>query len=104
MNTSAQRALDRVKSSDSLTNIPAIIAGFQEKGIDADNIKPRQNVFTFKAWIALGRVVRKGEHGVKIMTFIPVYVKDDKTGEKVQRGQRPWTTTVFHVSQTKALG
>jgi hypothetical protein len=48
--------------------------------------------------------VRRGEHGVKVMTFIDCRSKqvDEDTGErKVIR--RPWTTTVFHVSQTEAL-
>ena len=37
--------------------------------------------------------------GVKIITFIETTDKD--TG---QTKKRPWTTTVFHVSQTKPLG
>ena len=102
--TIAQEALERATSSLSIANYPAIVQGFIEKGIEPDDIKPRENVFTFHAWRALKRVVKKGEHGVKIITFIPVYGKDEKTGEKIQTGKRPWTSTVFHVSQTKALG
>jgi len=91
-------------SGQSLTNFPAIFQGFAAKGIPECEIKPRENVFTFDAWKALGRVVRRGEHGVKVVTFIDCRSKqvDEDTGErKVIR--RPWTTTVFHVSQTEAL-
>src|SRR5580704_18628496 len=98
---SRQEALTRAVSGQSLTNFPAIFQGFAAKGIPEAEIKPRENVFTFKAWKALGRVVRRGEHGVKVVTFIDCKSKeiDRDTGErKVTR--RPWTTTVFHISQT----
>jgi N-terminal domain of anti-restriction factor ArdC len=99
-----QEALTRAVSGQSLSNFPAIYQGFAAKGIPESEIKPRENVFTFDAWKALGRVVRRGEHGVKVVTFIDCRSKeiDQDTGErKVIR--RPWTTTVFHVSQTEAL-
>jgi len=101
---SRQEALTRAVSGQSLSNFPAIFQGFAAKGIPESEIKPRENVFTFDAWKALGRVVRRGEHGVKVVTFIDCRSKelDQDTGErKVIR--RPWTTTVFHVSQTEAL-
>jgi antirestriction protein ArdC len=56
-------------------------------------------VLTFQAWKALGRVVRRGEHGVKVVTFIPT--TDKATGEVT--GKRPWSSTVFHISQTDQL-
>jgi antirestriction protein ArdC len=61
-------------------------------------------VFTFEAWKALGRVVRRGEHGVKVVTFIETKSKevDQDTGEP-KMIRRPWTTTVFHISQTEPL-
>src|ERR1700733_1427161 len=101
---SRQEALTRAVSGQSLTNFPAIFQGFAAKGIPESEIKPRENVFTFDAWKALGRVVRRGEHGVKVVTFIDCQSKetDTDTGErKVSR--RPWTTTVFHISQTEPL-
>jgi hypothetical protein len=98
-----QEALNRAITGQSLSNYPAIIRGFTDKGIPEDAIKPRENVFTYEAWRALGRHVRKGEHGVKVVTFITCErkVEDADTGEtKVEAYQRPWTTTVFHVTQT----
>lgn len=89
-------ALQRAATGVSMTNYPMILAGFMEKGIPADQIKPRENVFTFNAWKALGRTVRKGEHGVRVT----VWVEMEKNGEKTRR---PWHTTVFHESQTKPL-
>lgn len=99
-----QQALSRAISGQSFTNFPAIFHGFAAKGIPESEIRPRENVFTFEAWKALGRVVRRGEHGVKVATFIDCQSKeiDPDTGErKIIR--RPWTTTVFHVSQTEPL-
>jgi len=77
------------------------------KGIPEDQIKPRENVFTFKAWNAQGRKVKKGEHGVKIHTVIETPIKeevDPNTSEvRVLTKARPWTTTVLHISQTEPV-
>ena len=99
-----QEALSRATSGLTLSNYPAIFAGFTAKGIPESEIQPRVNVFTFQAWKALGRNVRKGEHGVHVLTFIESTreEKDDQTGEVKQRvHSRPWGTTVFHISQTE---
>jgi antirestriction protein ArdC len=96
----------------STANFGPIIDGFMEKGIPADDIRPRENVFTFWAWKALGRRVRKGEHGVKVITWVPMEGKkaadtsdnaeQPQPDRKPRKGaSRPWTTTVFHVSQTE---
>ena len=98
-----REALMRAVSGQTMSNYPAIFHGFIAKGIPESEIKPRENVFTFEAWKALGRYVRKGEHGVKVVTFIETKGRelDQDTGEpKIMR--RPWTTTVFHISQTEA--
>jgi hypothetical protein len=97
-------SLKRAVSGQSFSNFPAIFQGFAAKGIPESEIKPRENVFTFDAWKALGRIVRRGEHGVKVVTFIECASKetDPDTGErKIIR--HPWTTTVFHISQTETL-
>jgi hypothetical protein len=97
-------ALERARASQALTNYPAIYAGFMAKGIAEPDIRPRENVFTFRAWKALGRSVKKGERGVRVITFIPCEstVRDPQTGEERTEGyKRPHTTTVFHISQTE---
>lgn len=106
-------ALSRAVGGQSLANWPTILAGFTAKGIPESDIRPRENVFTYNAWRALGRQVRRGEHGVKVVTFVssarpgngscPNSDGDtEATATPVKRsdGRRPWTATVFHVSQT----
>jgi len=99
-----QEALSRATSGMTLTNYPAIYAGFMAKGIPETEIQPRVNVFTFNAWKALGRNVRKGEHGVHVLTFIDTVKEEtnEQTREvKKHVSSRPWGTTVFHISQTE---
>jgi hypothetical protein len=104
VSASSLESLKRAVSGQSFTNFPAIFAGFAAKGIPESEIKPRENIFTFKAWKALGRVVRRGEHGVKITTFIESKSKEiDKDTGEPKLIRRPWTTTVFHISQTEPL-
>jgi hypothetical protein len=105
-----QEALTRAATGQSLSNWPAIIHGFIAKGIPESDIRPRENVFTFHAWRALGRTVRRGEHGVKVTTYVSGEREeketDQATGEEraAKRSfRRPWTATVFHVSQTDPI-
>lgn len=49
-----QEALTRAITGQSLSNYPAIFKGFMEKGIPEDQIKPRENCFSYAAWQALG--------------------------------------------------
>ena len=109
-----QEALTRAASGQSLSNWPAILEGFTAKGIPESEIKPRENVFAYNSWRALGRQVRRGEHGVKVTTFVSVKAKEDADGgatndvdgtNKPKAGgyRRPWTATVFHVSQTDPI-
>lgn len=97
-------SLRRAVSGQSLSNLPAIFQGFAAKGVPEAEIKPRENVFTYHAWRALGRQVRRGEHGVRIVTFIESKSReiDRDTGE-AKLVRRPWTVVVFHISQTDPL-
>jgi hypothetical protein len=94
-------ALDKARNGNSLMNYRTIYEEFEAKGIPPDDILPRQNVFTYNAWLALNRQVKKGEHGVKVCTWVPVTKTDKTTGEK-EKFKRPKLTTVFHVTQTEA--
>ena len=96
----AQEALARATQQASTANYGAIFAGFAEKGIAECDILPRENVFTFHAWKALGRQVRKGEHGVKVHTWVSMK-KETDAGEVAFRAPR--ITTVFHISQTDLI-
>ena len=88
-----REALTRAQTGHSMANYAQILAGFSAKGIN--DIRPRENVFTYAAWQALGRQVMKGQTGVKVQTWITV----EKNGDRVTV---PKTTTVFHISQTEA--
>ena len=87
-----QEALSRAATGQALTNYPAIIRGFMEKGIPADDIRPRENVFTYHAWRALGRQVRRGEHGVKVVTFVSV----DARARTARRPRKTAPTAARH--------
>jgi hypothetical protein len=99
-------AIDRARNGQSVMNYAAIFEGFMAKGIAESDIEPRVNVLTFHAWKAVGRSVKKGEHGVKVVTFIDTTIRDtSEAGEEtVRHGRRPHTTTVFHISQTELEG
>lgn len=100
-------ALGRARDGTSGGNYGAIYSGFIEKGLSESDIQPRVNIFTYAAWQALGRQVRKGERGVHIVTYIPVTRKErnKKTGEiERKRGTKMKAATVFHLSQTDAKG
>ena len=73
------------------------------RGIPENDIQPRVNIFTYPAWKALGRTVKRGEHGVKVVAWIVCQKKDDQ-GVVVSTFKRPKSATVFHISQTRELG
>ena len=45
-------ALHRAKTSEAMSNYPAIFEGFIAKGILEQDIEPRVNIYTFAAWKA----------------------------------------------------
>ena len=96
-------ALDRATANNSFANYPAIFEGFLARGYAESDIQPRVNIFTYAAWRELGRQVRKGEKGVKVVTWIPTEKKDEKTGE-IKRGKFCRSVTVFHENQTDEIG
>lgn len=99
-----QQALSNARNGQSFANYGAIYAGFIAKGISESEINPRENVFTFHAWKALGRAVKKGEHGVKVCTYVPMGKVTEENGErKVQSWRAPRSVTVFHISQTEEV-
>lgn len=71
-------------------NDALVIHAFSERGL---SVTPRVDVFTFNAWLAKGRQVKKGEKGVKIVTFF----------EKPDGSKQSRSVTVFHLSQTNPV-
>lgn len=99
----AHDALHRARTGQSTANYQAIFEGFAAKGIPLDQIDPRENVLTFWAWKAIGRRVRKGEHGVKVFTWVNAAKDVTRNGTTTREDYRFCrTSTVFHVSQTEA--
>ena len=96
-----QDALTRAANGQSVMNYSIIFTGFEAKGIAIADIHPRENVFTFNAWKALGRSVRKGQHGVKAVTFVAVNGKESDGDTKSSGFRIARTVTVFHISQTE---
>lgn len=94
------RALAKARSGQSTCNYRAIVDGFMEMGIAQELILPRVNVLTFHAWKALGRSVSKGQHGVKVITFIKMN-KAETENDSTKSRSMPRATTVFHISQTE---
>ena len=92
-----QESLGRARSGNSLSNYPAIFAGFMARGIAEADIKPRENVFTFNAWQALGKSVKKGEHGIRVISWVHGSKKGDDGQE--HGFSFPKSSTVFHISQ-----
>jgi hypothetical protein len=88
-------ALARIQSRVSKNDFAAIVQ-FAECGIHPNDINPRLNVLTFKAWKALGRRVAKGATGQKVCVWVPV----EKDGK--EDGVRPITAVLFHITQTIA--
>jgi antirestriction protein ArdC len=56
--------------------------------------------YTYNRWLAQGLQVQRGEHGVKLSTFVPV-TKPDEKGNEIVVGKRPVGTTVFCRHQVK---
>jgi antirestriction protein ArdC len=109
-----QAALYRAESSQSFANYPAIFYGLMAKGISEHEIFPRENVLTLKAWNAKGRYVRKGEHGVSVVTMSetkpktmdPDFVIEgdaEMEDTKTRHGRLFTTAHVFHISQTEPM-
>lgn len=101
-----QEALSRAQGGMTLRNYETIIREFSARGIPLDDIHPRENVLTYHAWRALGRQVRRGEHGVSVLTFIQPAETETPEGDdrkKTRHGSRPWSARVFHISQTDPI-
>lgn len=94
-NETAAEALERIQSGYSKNDIAAICQ-FAECGIDPDDITPRDNVLTFRAWKAKGRRVAKGAISLRVTVWIPMRERGDNGEEKL----RPKTTCLFHELQT----
>jgi len=94
------------------SNDMPVIMEFEGKGIPADQVNtfgPDQNVYTYNAWQAQDRQVRKGEKSVTCTVWIPVVVKGKpdairEADRKDRTRSRMHNACLFHVSQTDQIG
>jgi protein-L-isoaspartate O-methyltransferase len=94
-------SLSRAVNGTSTENEVLAIEAFSARGIPPEDIRPRENVFTFNAWKALGRQVRKGEKSVHLPTRKTCRKKKPDGTDDVYTV--PWTAYVFHISQTDPI-
>lgn len=103
----AAQALKNATENNSVANYQAIFDGFAEKGIPAEEIEPRINVLTYNAWLAVGRQVRRGETGVRVVTMVRAKSKAGEAGEGGEGEGASFkfarTVSVFHITQTDAI-
>jgi hypothetical protein len=99
----AAAALARALADKSQANYGAIVEGFADRGIPVEEIRPRENVFTYQAWQAKGRQVRRGERGVKITAIVEKEETNRATG-KLEKVRFTRGVTVFHETQTFPIG
>jgi len=98
---SPEQALKRIQSTMSKNDI-AVVLQFADCGIHPDEIDPRENVLTFRAWKAKGRRVAKGAISQRITVWIPKSKKKGDDSKESKGSCYPKTTSVFHISQTIA--
>ena len=84
-------------SGYSVANAIAVKAGLAEC-----DCEPYADVFTFARWRAQGRVVRKGEHGIRLPVIVRGEKRDAETGEVHGFSMRR-ASFVFCRCQTDAL-
>ena len=101
----AAQALKNATENNSVANYQAIFEGFAEKGIF--DIEPRVNVLTYNAWLAVGRQVRRGESGVRVVTMVSAKAKAAEAAEAGEGEGKGFkfkrTVSVFHISQTDPI-
>lgn len=101
-------ALNRAENGNSLANFGLIFEGFMAMDIPEDQIRPRENVFTWGAWKAKGRQPRRDERAnyVTVNTWRPVFgdvTQRDGSTKKGKTGMVPTTARVYHESQTEPM-
>lgn len=89
----------RTFNTHSQENAAILEAAAALRGCDC---RPYVDWFTYNRWQAQDQQVQRGEHGVKILTWIETEKKDKKTGE-VKRELKPRRATVFCRCQVKKM-
>ena len=88
-----------MNTSKDTENCSIVKSGFLERGLSEEDIQPKENVFTYRKWLGLGRQVKKGEKGLSITWLAPMKRKE---GDE-RKGCRLLTRSVFHITQTEPI-
>lgn len=88
-----------VTAREAEINIARIREAFIRKGIPESDIEPGKTVYSFDMWRSLGRIVKRGEHGVHALAFRNFVRLPPQQGTKRIEAD-VGHTTVFHISQT----
>jgi len=86
-------------SGYSSANAAVLSAVAETKGCACE---PYKQFFTYQRWLAQGFQVQKGEHGIRLTSWIAI-TKKDADGNEVVTGRRPKGYTVFCKCQVKAI-
>lgn len=62
-----------------------------------------RDIFTFRRWRAQGYVVRKGEHGTTVTTWIPITKRNADPGEATQVKRSPKRAVLFCRHQVERI-
>lgn len=102
----AAETLARIENGFSKNDL-AVVMMFANLGVNPDDIDPRRNVLTFKAWKAKGRKVAKGATSISVPVYVPAKgkgevteTKADGTSEKTAAFVIKRHARLFHESQT----
>ena len=99
----AEQAVRFERQSPTSAAILAMAAA--ERGCECEAYR---DWYTYRRWQAQGYQVRRGEHGVKLLTYAEVKVKadggDGDDGATATTQRRPVATTVFCRCQVDRIG
>ncbi|HEV8670989.1 MAG TPA: ArdC family protein [Candidatus Limnocylindria bacterium] len=87
----------------SIANAIAVKTALAERGCACE---PYEDVFTFNRWRAQGRIVRRGEHGIRLTVYITAMrAGEDADGvvDEPRAYRMPKTSHVFCRCQTDEL-
>ena len=62
-----------------------------------------RDIFTFRRWRAQGWVVRKGEHGTTVTTWVPITKRNAEVGDATEVKRRPKRAVLFCRHQVEQI-
>jgi len=80
-------------------NAEALLVTAESKGCQC---MPYQDWFTYQRWLAQGFQVQRGEHGVKLTSWVEI-IKKGTDGNEIVTGRRPKSYTAFCRCQVQRI-